>query len=123
VAALLRHRGHGINRLAPAWHLPLGILRKIAPARWEGARTCNLAVARRDLDRVDGFDASFNGWGFEDSDLAIRLIHAGVRRKDGRFATGVFHLWHQAYDRAQLGENQKRLDDVMRGDRVRALRG
>ena len=122
-AALLRNRRHGINRLAPALYLPLGLLRKIAPARWEGARSCNLAVARRDLDRVDGFDASFNGWGLEDSDLAIRLIHAGVRRKDGRFATGVFHLWHQPYDRAQLGENQNRLDAVLRGDRVRALRG
>ena len=120
--AALFGRG-GINRLAPALHLPLGIFRKIAPARWEGARTCNLAVARCDLDRVDGFDASFNGWGLEDSDLAIRLIHAGVRRKDGRFATGVFHLWHQPYDRAQLGENQQRLDEVRRGDRVRALRG
>jgi hypothetical protein len=46
-----------------------------------------------------------------------------VRRKDGRFATGVFHLWHQPYDRTQLGENQVRLDAVLRGDRVRALRG
>jgi len=122
-AALLKHRRKGINRLAPALRLPLGILRKAASQRWEGARTCNLAVARRDLERVDGFDASFNGWGLEDSDLAIRLIHAGVRRKDGRFATGVFHLWHREYDRTRLADNQARLDDVLRGDRIRALRG
>jgi glycosyltransferase involved in cell wall biosynthesis len=122
-AALLKHRRGGINRLAPALHLPLGPLRKAAPKRWEGARTCNLAVERRDLDRVDGFDASFNGWGLEDSDLAIRLIHAGVRRKDGRFATGVFHLWHRENDRAKLADNQGRLDDVLRGNRIRALRG
>jgi len=121
--ALLRHRRDGVNRIAPALHLPLGPLRKAAPRRWEGARTCNLAVARRDLERVDGFDASFNGWGLEDSDLAIRLIHAGVRRKDGRFATGVLHLWHRENDRAGLAGNQARLDDVMRSDRIRALRG
>lgn len=120
---LLRQRRDGVNRLAPALHLPLGPLRKTAPQRWEGARTCNLAVARRDLERVDGFDASFDGWGLEDSDLAIRLIHAGVRRKDGRFATGVFHLWHRDNDRAGLAGNQARLDDVMRSDRIRALRG
>jgi len=120
---LLEHRHDGINRITPALSLPLGPLRKLAPKRWEGARTCNLAVARSDLDRVDGFDASFNGWGLEDSDLAIRLIHAGVRRKDGRFATGVFHLWHRENDRAGLAGNQARLDDVMRGDRIRALRG
>jgi glycosyltransferase involved in cell wall biosynthesis len=122
-AALLRQRGRGINRLAPALRLPLGPLRKAAPARWEGARTCNLAVARADLDRVDGFDASFAGWGLEDSDLAVRLIRAGVRRKDGRFATGVYHLWHPENDRARLSDNQARLDQVISGDRVRALRG
>ena len=122
-AALLRQRGRGINRLAPALRLPLGPLRKAAPARWEGARTCNLAVARGDLDRVDGFDASFAGWGLEDSDLAVRLIHAGVRRKDGRFATGVYHLWHPENDRARLADNQARLDQVINGDRVRAVRG
>lgn len=121
LASLIGRRG--INRIAPALHLPLGPLRKAAPSQWEGARTCNLAVARADLDRVDGFDASYNGWGLEDSDLAIRLIHAGVKRKDGRFATGVFHLWHRENDRGGLSGNQVRLDDVMRSDRVRALRG
>jgi glycosyltransferase involved in cell wall biosynthesis len=121
--ALLRRWPRDVNRLWPALHLPLGPLRKAAPTRWEGARTCNLAVWRADLDRVDGFDASFNGWGLEDSDLAIRLIHAGVRRKDGRCATGVVHLWHRENDRVRLAENKARLDDVMRGNRVRALRG
>ena len=121
--ALLGRWPRGVNRLLPALHLPLGPLRKAAPARWEGARTCNLAAWRADLDRIDGFDASFAGWGLEDSDLAIRLIHAGVRRKDGRCATGVFHLWHQANDRARLPDNEARLDEVKRGNRIRALRG
>jgi glycosyltransferase involved in cell wall biosynthesis len=121
LASLLGRRG--INRLAPALRLPLGALRKAGPNRWEGARTCNLAVARADFVRIDGFDASYNGWGLEDSDLAIRLIHAGVRRKDGRFATGVFHLWHKDNERTGLSANQARLDEVLRGDRVRALRG
>jgi glycosyl transferase family 7 (putative galactosyltransferase) len=122
IFALLKRRDV-INRVLPALTLPLGPLRKLSPERWEGARTCNLAVARTDLDRVDGFDTSFNGWGLEDSDLAIRLLHAGVRRKDGRFATGVIHLWHPEEDRAQLSANQARLDTVLRGDRVRAQAG
>ena len=121
--SLLVRWPRGVNRLAPALRLPLGALRKARPTRWQGARTCNLAVWRADLDTVDGFDASFAGWGLEDSDLAIRLMHAGVRRKDGRYATGVFHLWHRPYDRAALPGNKARLDEVIRGDRVRALRG
>ena len=117
-----RRRG-GVNRLAAVLPLPLGPLRKLRPGKWLGARSCNLAVWRSDLDRIDGFDASFSGWGREDSDLLVRLIHAGVRRKDGRFATGVIHLWHPEEDRAQLTANQARLDTVLRSDRVRAQAG
>jgi glycosyltransferase involved in cell wall biosynthesis len=117
-----RLRG-GINRLIPTFRLPLGPLRKLSAGSWRGAQTCNLAVARSDLDRIDGFDCSYAGWGLEDSDLVVRLLHAGVRRKDGRFATGVLHLWHPPNDRAQLSANRRRLDDVMSGSRTRALRG
>ena len=113
----------GVNRLAAVLRLPLGPLRKLRPGQWQGARSCNLAVWRSDLERVDGFDASFRGWGREDSDLLIRLLHSGVRRKDGRFATGVIHLWHDEEDRSQLDANDARLDAVQRSDRVRAQAG
>jgi glycosyltransferase involved in cell wall biosynthesis len=113
----------GLNRLAPVLRLPLGPLRKTRPLAWEGARSCNLAVWRADLDRVDGFDAAFSGWGKEDSDLLVRLLHAGVRRKDGAFATGVLHLWHPDADRSQLAENERLLADVAASGRVRAGRG
>jgi hypothetical protein len=122
--ALLRQRlVGGVNRLMPTLNLPLGPLRKLQQGRWEGAQTCNLAVARSDLYRVDGFDCAYTGWGLEDSDLVVRLLHAGVRRKDGRFATGVLHLWHRQSDRSQLPANRTRLDEVMSGARVRAVRG
>ncbi|MGE3147550.1 MAG: glycosyltransferase family 2 protein [Pseudorhodoplanes sp.] len=113
----------GINRLAPLIPLPLGPLRKLEARRWRGARSCNLAVRREDLLRVDGFDSAFTGWGLEDSDLIVRLIRSGVRRKDGRFATGVLHLWHHHSDRGRLPENQKKLDAVMAAERVRAVEG
>jgi len=123
-AALTRLRLNGdLNRLLPTVHLPLGPLRKWGRRRWQGAKTCNLAVARNDLDRIDGFDCTYTGWGLEDSDLVVRLLHAGVRRKDGRFATGVLHLWHPESDRSRLQANQARLDALIGGSRVRALRG
>jgi hypothetical protein len=103
--------------------LPLGPLRKLRSQAWKGARSCNLAAWRSDLDRVDGFDASFSGWGREDSDLLARLIHAGVRRKDGVFAIGVLHLWHPEADRAGLTRNDQRLAEVIASRRVRALSG
>lgn len=113
----------GLNRLAPVLRLPLGGLRKLRPQVWEGARSCNLAVWRADLEKIDGFDAAFNGWGKEDTDLLVRLIHAGVRRKDGMFAAGVLHLWHPEADRAQLAGNERRLADVVESKRVLAARG
>ncbi len=123
-AALLQQRlSGGINRLLPTLRLPLGPLRKRNGRVWQGAQTCNLAVARADLDRIDGFDCDYTGWGLEDSDLVVRLLRAGVRRKDGRFATGVLHLWHPPNDRSQLSVNQAKLDEVIGGSHVRALRG
>ena len=123
IAALMRERLRGgVNRLLPALRLPLGPLRKL-PRSWRGVQSCNLAVSRADLDRIDGFDAAYTGWGREDSDLVVRLQHAGVRRKDGRFATGVLHLWHMQNDRSQLPANDARLDAAINSDRVRALKG
>ena len=116
-------RGRGVNRLSALWHVPLGFLRRIRQRVWQGARSCNLAIWRSDLNRVDGFDADYSGWGKEDSDIIVRLLRAGVRRKDGTFATGVIHLWHAEADRSQLVENEVKLGEVIAGDRVRARRG
>jgi glycosyltransferase involved in cell wall biosynthesis len=112
-----------VNRFAPLLDLRLGSLRKFSSQSWQGARGSNMAFWRSDLDKVDGFDAAFNGWGREDSDIFIRLIRSGVLRKDGRFATGVLHLWHAEADRSRLPENERRLDDVLHGNRIRAGRG
>ena len=80
---------------------------------WRRIKSCNLGVWRGDLDRVNGFDESFTGWGHEDSDLVVRLFHAGVLRKDGAFATEVFHLWHREARRDQ--ENQQSQDGAGAG--------
>jgi glycosyltransferase involved in cell wall biosynthesis len=120
----LRHRlSGGLNRIAALLSLPLGPLRKLRPEAWRDARSCNLAVWRDDLDRVDGFDAAFSGWGKEDSDLLVRLLHAGIRRKDGAYATGVLHLWHPPADRARLADNENMLERVIAGGQTRAEKG
>jgi glycosyltransferase involved in cell wall biosynthesis len=117
-----RLRG-GVNRLSALLNLPLGPLRRLRQRAWRGARSCNLAIWRSDLERVDGFDADFSGWGKEDSDIIVRLLHAGVHRKDGNFATGVIHLWHAEFDRSSLPENERKLSEIIASDRIRAQRG
>jgi glycosyltransferase involved in cell wall biosynthesis len=124
LADILRQRlTGGINRIAALLSFPLGALRRVNATRWQGARGGNLAIFRGDLDRVDGFDAAFSGWGREDSDIIVRLVRSGIRRKDGRFATGVLHLWHPENDRSSLAENQSRLDEAIAATRTRALCG
>jgi glycosyltransferase involved in cell wall biosynthesis len=118
-----RRLSGAINRWLPLCFLPGQGWRKAQPQRWRGARTCNLALWRADFATVNGFDEAFQGWGHEDADLAIRLLHAGVRRKDGRFATAVLHLWHHENDRSNLPENERRLAEILAGDRVRAEQG
>jgi glycosyltransferase involved in cell wall biosynthesis len=124
VARWLLERGRGgVNRMAALLYLPLGPFRRLRGRAWQAARSCNLAIWRSDLERVDGFDAAYSGWGKEDSDLIVRLLRAGVRRKDGFFATGVIHLWHSEADRSQLDDNQQKFLRIMTSDNIRAKRG
>ena len=88
--------------------------------RWKGIRSCNFGVWYRDFEAVNGFDESFSGWGHEDADLVLRLHHGGCRRKNGYFATEVFHLWHAESSREGEAENRERVLRRMQGEVVRA---
>ncbi len=113
-----------VRRLLPLVALPLrGSWRTATPRRWKGLVSFNLAVWREDLERVNGFDESFEGWGREDTDLIVRLLMAGVRYKSGRLAIPVFHLWHPPADRSRLEENTRRLEEVWTSRRTRARFG
>ena len=52
-----------------------------------------------------------------------KFTHYEVTRKDGRFATGVLHLWHHEADRSRLAENDRQLDEVLHSNRIAARRG
>ena len=113
-----------INRVSAFIRLPLGFLRKLQPSKWQKAMTCNLALWRKDFVAANGFDELFEGWGFEDSDLVIRLIHAGIKRKEGRFAVPVLHLWHAHNDKSKQDINYQRLlDRLEQRDFIAATKG
>ncbi len=77
-----------------------------------GIRGCNLGMWRGDLLRVNGYNEQFVGWGREDSELAVRLMNAGVRRLDVRGWAICYHLWHPAASRANLTTNEQLLESV-----------
>jgi len=111
-----------VNRLTPLLLAKMSFLRRLQPRRWQGARGSNMAFWRHDLDAVDGFDAAFSGWGWEDTDIFIRLIRNNVFRKDGA-GTAVLHLWHPEADRSRFADNERQVDALLAGNRVRAQQG
>ena len=58
---------------------------------WGLAYTGNLSVRRSLLAEAGGFATDFEGWGFEDVDLGVRLHGAGARWTFSRFALS-YHL-------------------------------
>ena len=90
---------------------------------WRRIKSCNLGVWRSDLDTVNGFDESFQGWGHEDSDLVVRLFNAGVMRKEGAFATEVYHLWHKENERSLEDRNRNIVLQRAADKTVRAVQG
>lgn len=55
----------------------------------------NIGAWRTDLERINGFDEGFVGWGLEDVDLQRRLACIGVRVRPIMHRTAVVHMWHE----------------------------
>jgi GT2 family glycosyltransferase len=109
--------------LLPLIHLPDGAWRKSAPTKWEWVRGCNFSVETKQIWRVGGFEENLFGWGPDDSDIAVRMINAGVRVKSLRFAAPVLHLWHKEESRVTLEQNLAYLHAALAEKRTRASAG
>lgn len=114
------------NQINRAWALnsiPLGPIRSLKSKCWKQLKGCNFAIWKNDLIAINGLDESFIGWGYEDSELTIRLLRYGLKNRSGRLATTVLHLWHKEQDRTQEHENWAKLQDVLNGDKRIAEKG
>jgi len=111
------------SKIAPRLRVPDVGMRIESDFRWHGIRSCNMGLWRSDFEVVNGFDSSFQGWGHEDADLVLRMFHAGIRRKNGFFATEVFHLWHEEASRNRASANEVTVQQRMHSGIVRAPLG
>jgi len=122
--ALLRLWRQGqIRRIHPIIKWPFHTFRQGRKTRWQGAVTCNLAVWRHDFETVNGFDNDFIGWGLEDSEFVMRLIHSGILRKDGKLGSYVLHLHHKKSSGQPAPDNQARFEHTLRQQLRRADSG
>ena len=71
-------------------------LRKIGLARRHKPKIlgCHFSLFREDIERINGFDECYVGWGFEDDDLTLRLYRAGLTGRSLIHEARAVHLWH-----------------------------
>ena len=103
------------------WRWPRPWLRTRTDLR--GIRGCNLCIWRRDLERVNGYNEDFHGWGREDSELAVRLMNLGIKRRDVRGWALCYHLWHPPASRDTLPANDQLLAEAQTRNAVRCEAG
>lgn len=111
------------NKLGSVVRMPDFGFRKCNNFRWRGIRGCNMGVWRADFEAINGFDQSFVGWGHEDADFVLRLHNLGVERKNGYYATEVYHLWHHEAKRDAASSNAGKVQERLSSGLVQATIG
>ena len=87
------------------------------------AKSCNIAFWKEDCVKINGFDESFEGWGYEDSDFFQRLLNIGINRKNAKGVAGAVHLYHPEENRVNTGKNWQMLQETITFKRTRAKKG
>ncbi|WP_138515370.1 glycosyltransferase family 2 protein [Rhodoferax bucti] len=103
--------------------LPDISLRRQPDFKWKGIRSCNMSLWKSDYVDINGFDETFVGWGHEDADFVLRLHNAGLTRKNGFFATEVYHLWHRESSRDMENQNAQRVRERIHSKQIQATLG
>ncbi len=73
--------------------------------RYRTLKGCNMSCWRDDLIAVNGYDESFTGWGYEDTDLGVRLRNYGLKMLNIKFGAVVYHLYHRINSRENADLN------------------
>ena len=73
----------------------------------------NMAFWKSDLEKVNGYNEEFKGWGKEDNDLAARLSNAGVSLRFIKFGAVTYHLYHTEAVRENIRENENLLQQTV----------
>lgn len=96
----------GIRNRTRNLHLPLlGKLYKSESVFSRKFRGCNTSYFRNDFIEVNGYNEAFEGWGREDSDLALRFLNLGLQMKRLRYRGILYHIHHPIKSKANLTEN------------------
>lgn len=112
-----------VNRFNAISSLILAKIGSRKRADIKAIRGCNMAFWRADVLRVNGFNEEIVGWGREDSEIAIRLLNAGVTRRNLAFGGVAYHLYHPENARTALPANDRILAEAIQEKAVWAKNG
>lgn len=56
---------------------------------------CNMAYWKENVVGINGYNESFSSWGWEDSELAIRLMNNGTKKQFLKMGGICYHLFHK----------------------------
>ena len=89
----------------------------------KGIRSCNMSFFNEDLELVNGFEEKIEGWGREDSELALRLFNNNIKKKKLKFKALTYHIFHKENDRSRLKKNDEMLQEAIDNKKMRAEKG
>lgn len=81
-------------------------------------RGCNFAFWKEDFVKVNGYNEDMVGWGFEDSELAIRMLNAGTGKQILKLGAVCYHVWHKLNSR----HNETRNWDIYQAADVKKIK-
>jgi glycosyltransferase involved in cell wall biosynthesis len=74
---------------------------------------CNMAFWRKDVYRVNGYDNNLQGWGYEDSELAARLINCNLKKRVMKNMGIVYHIYHKERNTDSANSNYNILEKAV----------
>ncbi len=108
----------GLKKRARSLYLPLLAKRyKREPLMSKKLRGCNMSYWKKDFIAVNGYNEDMVGWGRDDTELVLRMMHNKVHGKRLKFRGIVFHIWHKTASRAGLNIN----DDIQSNTQINKL--
>lgn len=86
-------------------------------------RGCNMSFWKKDLVSVNGYDENYQGWGREDSDIALRLFHKGIKKQSIKFGGIGYHLYHKEANKTDDNKYETMMQEVMKNKPIWAHNG
>lgn len=108
----------------------IGFVRRFLAKRYKASgkhkyyvKGCNMSFWKKDLIAVNGYNEAFTGWGKEDSELAIRLINAGIKKQFIKTGGICYHLYHKEASRELEDRNLQMMNKAIEHNILWAEKG